>query len=242
MSVRRPVALTLAAVTASACLALAPAAHAYDADGYAFAAGHQIAASDIPSILGTFGKDPSFVAGPSSGKAYLCQIPTVESSAVPTIVQYPGPALSFSTTYDGTGGVDAPGVSVQVDQYASAKKALRAFTIASRRIVVCTGTGTSTYTDPSSGVATTFSSSLSHGFVKKIESSGVQALSVSTDSLSETTAGDPRTVNDTYAIVWLVDDVIMTTTYYLNTNQNMTPAQRKAVADVALAAQREWVE
>jgi hypothetical protein len=239
---RRLVAAAVATLTVTASLAAASPAHAYDADAYAFAAGHQISASDIPGALGTYGTNPSFVASPSTGKAYLCQVPTVEASAVPTIVQYPGPKLSYSTTYNGTGGVDAPGLTVEIDQYASEANALKAFTVASRRIVVCTGTGTSTYTDPTSGAVSTFTSSLSHGLVKKIESGGVRALSISTDSLSQTTPGDPRVLNDSYAIVWLVGDTVMTTTYYQNTNENITPAQRKAVANVALAAQREWVE
>jgi hypothetical protein len=239
---RRLVAAAVATLTAGASLAAAAPARAYDADAYAFAAGHQISASDIPTVLGTYQENPSFTASPSAGKSYLCQVPTVEASAVPTIVQYPGPRLSFSTTYNGTAKPDAPAVAIEIDQYATEKKALKAFTLASRRIVVCTGSGTSTYTDPTSGAVITFTSSLSHGLVKKIESGGVRALSISTDSLSETAAGDLRYLNDTYAIIWLVGDTVMTTTYYQNTNQNITGAQRKAVANVALAAQREWVE
>lgn len=239
---RRVVAAAVATLAVGASLAAAVPAQAYDSDAYAYAAGHQISASDIPAVLGSYTEDPSFLATTSRGKAYLCQVPTVEASAVPTIVQYPGPRLSYATTYGGTPGVDAPAITIEIDQYASEKKALKAFTVASRRIVVCTGTGTSTYTDPGSGAVTTFSSSLSYGLVKKIEAGGIRALSVSTDSLSETKPGDARVLNDSYAIVWLVGDTVMTTTYFQNTNANITPAQRKAVANVALAAQREWVE
>ncbi len=242
MTIRRALGMAFVAAGAVAAVAIAPGANAYDSDAYAYAAGHQISASDIPAVLGSYSPDPSFLAVPSTGKSYLCQIPTVESTAVPTLVQYPGPALSYSTTYNGTAATDAPGLTVQVDQYASVKKATRAFIVASRRIVVCTGTGTSTYTDPSSGIATKFTSALSHGLVKKVNANGVRALSVTSDSTSQTTPGDPRVLNDSYAIIWQVDDVVITTTYYQNTNDTITPAQRKAVANVMLAAQREWVE
>lgn len=217
-----------------------PTAQAYDADGYAYAAGHLVAASDIPAVLGAYRPDPVFGAHRSHGPAVLCQVPGVDASAPPVSVPYRGPRYSFAAVYDGRGGVDAPVLEVRIDQYRNRAKAVRAFTLASRRVVACHGTGSGTFADPQTGMTTTYTTQVAFGLVTLAPADAVKALTVTRDTMSAQTPGDARTVNDSYTVVDLVDDAIITTTYYVNTNANPSAAQTKAVSDVALAARAAW--
>lgn len=218
----------------------AAVAQAYDADGYAYAAAHLLPASAIPTALGAYRPDPVFGAERSHGPAVLCQVPGVDPSAAPVTVSYRGPRYAFTALYDGRGGVDAPVVEVRIDQYRSRSKAVRAFTLASRRVVACHGTGSDTYTDARTGTTTTYTTQVSFGLVALAPADAVKALTVGRDTVTAQAPGDAREVNDSYAVVDLVDDAIITTTYYANTNANPTPAQTAAVAEAALAARAAW--
>lgn len=240
MSRRLSMVLAGAVVVVGSAVVAAPA-RAYDSDGYAYAAGHQIAASDISSVLGSFRKNPRFGVSPNGGPVGLCDVPTIEPSAVPTTVRYPGPAFVYATEYVAKAGTDAPVVDIHIDRYSSTKAAIRAFTLASKRIVACTGTGTQRWTDAATGTVATYTSRLSHGLEPSLTTAGgVQALYVDEDSTAATVPGDSRFVNDTYTIVALLGDVITTVTYYPNENENLTNAQRRAVADVARSVIATW--
>ncbi len=48
-------------------------------------------------------------------------------------------------------------------------------------------------------------------------------------------------MNDSYSVYSLVDDVIIQTQFYANTNDNLTTKQRKAVNQLAFNAETRWL-
>ncbi len=235
---------SLAAATATVALvasvgAIAPA-QAYDRDAFAYAASHMIERSDIPASLGAFKKNLTFTAWTtSSGTNNACYVPKSDADAPDVNVKFPGGKYAYAASYNGR-GKDAPYLIVNVDQYASDSAAIKAFRVLQKGISKCTGTGSSTWTDED-GTVTTYSTAVTHGVVPEVSTLGVESLFVSNNSLSESTPGDSRFVNDNYTVFSLFGDVIIQTQYMSNTNDNLTTKQRKAVGRVAFNAESAWL-
>jgi hypothetical protein len=151
-----------------------------------------------------------------------------------------GPKYSFAGTHQGKGKGDIPILDVTVNQYASADDAISAFNGLKKNIKKCTGTGSNTWTDED-GTSTTYSTELTNGVVPSVTTAGVESLFVSNNSLSVSTPGDSRYVNDQYSVYSLIDDVIVVTDFYSNKNTNLTSKQRKAVNQVAFNAETRWL-
>jgi hypothetical protein len=239
--VKKPIAVVTASALAVVAVGLATPAQAYDTDAYAYAAGHMIHRSDIPSALGAFKKNPSFNAGAGRFPTYLCYVPSADPNASGTDHSFPSGSFQFSASYEAPGTGDKPSINVAVNQYANAERAIAAFDEAKKRAKQCTGTSANTYTDPNDGSTSSYSTLLTNGVVPYVTTLGVEAVFVSTNNLSETTPGDSRFINDQYTVVSLVGDVVFVTTYYLNTNTNITSKQRKAVDRVTFNAQTRWL-
>ena len=229
-------ALSMTAVAA----AVAAPAQAYDRGGYSYAAGHMIDRSDVPKILGAFKPGLAFNAYAPSGRTFLCSVPQADANA-PEVAQYfPGGQATYAGSYSAK-GKDAPSIEVTVTQYASAQKAIAAYDALKKNLKKCTGTGSSTYTDPDTGSSTTYSTQLTNGVVPEVTTAGVESVFLSNNSLSATTPGDSKYVNDQYLVFSLFDDVVIGTQYFTNTNVNMTTKQRKAVNQVAFNAETRWL-
>jgi hypothetical protein len=240
--VHRSIAALATIALAATTVVLASPAQAYDRDAYSYAAGHMINRSDIPKELGRLKKTLSFNADRSGiGSGYLCSAPSSEPNGDPTDISYRSGKFSFTGDYLGV-GTDAPSVSVHVDQYATATRAIAAFETVTKRVKSCTGTGTGSWTDPDDGSTTTYSTLVTNGVVPSVTTVGVESVFVNTNSLQETTPGDSKYVNDQYMVLSLVNNVIISTTYFTNTNENLTTKQRKAVNQVAFNAIGRWVE
>jgi hypothetical protein len=237
MNMRRLLASSLAGALGLAVLAAAPAS-AYPRDDYAYAASHMIGRSDIPAVLGAFKKDMIFSAF-AGGRVLACDVPQADPTAPDVQVRYPGGRYAYGAGYFGRGN-DAPSINIQVDQYATATAAIKAFRVLQKNIAKCTGTGTNTYTVPV-GTTVTYSTQLTNGVVPEVTTLGVESLFVSSNTLSVSTPTDVRNVNDQYAVFSLFGDVIIQTQYYSSSTDNLTTKQRKAVNQVAFNAESAWL-
>jgi hypothetical protein len=231
--------LATAVVAAAAATLVATPAMAYDRDAYSHAAGHMIERSDVPKNLGAFKKSLAFNAFRNKGPAFVCDVPKADPNASDVEVTMPATGYSYSGSYQGK-GKEAPSVSVTVNQYAGAEAAIAAFDALKKNVKKCTGTGSNTWTNDD-GSVTTYSTELTNGVVPAVTTTGVESVFVSNDSLQESTPGDSKFVNDQYSVYSLVDDVVIQTQYYSNTNKNLTTKQRKSVAQVAFNAETRWL-
>lgn len=236
---RTSVALITATTVAAGALALAAPASAYDRDAYGYAAAHMIESSDVPRALGTMKRTLDFNAYANIGANFLCDVPQSDAQAPDRLVKFPASRYSFSGSYGGRGS-DAPSIEVTVLQYDSSTAAIRAFDSLRKDIRSCTGTGSNTWTGED-GTTTTYSTEVFNGVVPLVTVTGVESVFVNSNSLSVSTPGDSRDVNDQYSVVTLVDDVIIQTQFYANSN-NLTTRQRKAVNQVAFNAVTRWVD
>lgn len=237
MITRRLLAAALTGALAVAVAVAAPAA-AYPRDDYSYAASHMIDRPDIPASLGTFKKAATFNAS-LARTVYACEVPLSDPDAPDVSVRYPGGKYAYTVTYYGRGR-EAPFVFVQVNQYSSDSAAIKAFDLLQKRISLCTGTGSNTWQDDD-GTSTTYSTQLTHGVVPEVSTLGVDALFVSNNSLSASTPGDSRYLNDSYVVFSLFGDVIIQTQYYSNSNVNLTTKQRKSVNQMAFNAESAWL-
>lgn len=237
---KKSLAVTAGVLVAVTTVATAAPANAYDKDAYGYAAGHMIDRSDIPADLGKMKKTLAFSAYPSTFRLFLCSVPNADPNAPSQDYSYPEGTSQFTAEYQAKKD-DGASVMVAVNQYPSAKKAIKAFDKAKAKIAGCNGTGSTTWTDPNTGAVTTYSTLITNGVVPAVTTTGVESLFVSTDNLSATVPGDSKYINDSYTVLSLVDDVIIVTNYYVNGNDNPTSAQRESVNRVAFNAESAWL-
>ena len=238
MSIRSTVVL-VAASTLALGVAVAAPAHAYDKKSYEYAAGHMIDRKDIPAALGAFQKTMSFNAFQVSDKAVLCTIPGGQS--VPdTEVNYPAGKLHFEANYNAKGnGPQALWVSVQ--QYADAQKAIAAFNQAKKVIKSCTGTVSTSFSDPDSQVVSTYTVMTENGVVPSVTTTGVESLFVNVNSDSTATSEEAPFRSDQYSVISLVNNVIITTNYRTDAALNIKTKKRKAINQTAFNAETAWL-
>jgi hypothetical protein len=240
--VKKPVAALAVLSTVAVSLVAAAPARAYDRDAYAYAAGHMIERSDVPKDLGVFRPGPTFFGAPSFGRNQLCDVPQSDAQAQDVVVRFPASVYDWSANYNQRSkgpASDMANIGVSVYQYSGAKSAIRAFDVITKNIERCTGTGVNTWTDDSG--TTSYSTEVTHGVVPSVTVTGVESVFVNSDSLTESSPGDTKYVNDQYSVLTLVDDVVIQTTFYSNTNANLTTRQRKAVDQVAFNAVTRWL-
>lgn len=223
--------LVAAGAAALIAVGMAGPAQAYDRDTYSYAASHMIGHKDIPTSLNVK-KGASFTANPSFGKNYLCSDDTKS-------VEYPGGVYQFSMAYEGRKN---SGVTVNVYQYASSTKAIKAFEALQSALKQCEGTasGSQTFDD---GSTDSWSNLTTTGKVPMVTVAGVQSL-FQNQNYDDVTTGEygGRYTSDSYSVYTLVGDSIITTNYYTGSELNMTTKQRKAVNQVAFNAVTRWLD
>jgi hypothetical protein len=220
-------------------LAVATPASAYDDKAYAYAAGHMIARSDIPAVLGDFKKTMAFNAYSPNGPAMLCSIDGTGSTPSTTHT-YPGGKLQFSANYSAKGGI-GPSLSVTVNQYADGPAAIAAFDKAKKNVKNCTGTVTNSWTNTDTGSVSTYTTQTDNGVVPAVTTTGVESLFINVNSDSTATAEEAPYQSDQYTVVSLVNNVVISTTYYMNNVKNVTNKKRSAVNQVAFNAETAWL-
>lgn len=223
--------LVAAGAAALIAVGMAAPAQAYDRDGYAYAASHMIGYTDIPKSLNVK-RGASFNANPSHGKNYVC-------SSESKTVEYAGGVHQFSMGYEGR---KSAGVNVNVTQYATASKAIKAFDQLKKGLKECAGSksGSQTFDD---GSTDSWSSLTTTGNVPLVTVAGVQSV-FQNQNYDDVTTGEygGRYTSDTYTVYTLVDDAIINTNFYTGSELNMTTKQRKAVNQVAFNAVTRWLD
>ena len=225
------VALVAAATTA---LALAAPAQAYDRDAYAYAASHMLGNKQVVAPL-TAKPDGFFTAGPDS-KSWLCQ-------ANGRDVNYPGGLYRFSINYP-SAKKNQSGVNAQVEQFASATKAIAAFNALKKGAKECSGptSGSSNYPDADGNTVTdTWSSLTTTGVVPLVTIVGVPSVFINTNYQDVSSDQDSPYTSDNYTVYTLVNDVIISTNYYSGSELNISGAERKAVNQTAFNAVSAWL-
>ena len=221
----------IAAASAVAAIGLAAPAQAYDRELYAFAAGHMIGANDVPASLNVK-KGGDFGAFPSGKTNFLCGDADKQ-------VNYPGGDHQFNMYYDGRKG--GTGISVNVTQYASAQKAIRAFNDLKKGLKECEGpaSGQQTFDD---GSTDSWSRLNTTGNVPLVTVAGVQSVFLNENYEDVTTGEGAGTYSsDSYSVYTLVNDVIINTSRYTGSELNMSTRERRAVNQVAFNAVTRWV-
>jgi hypothetical protein len=221
----------IAAASAVAAIGLAAPAQAYDRELYAFAAGHMIGANDVPASLNVK-KGGDFGAFPSGKTNFLCGDADKQ-------VNYPGGDHQFNMNYDGRKG--GTGISVNVTQYASAQKAIRAFNDLKKGLKECEGpaSGQQTFDD---GSTDSWSRLNTTGNVPLVTVAGVQSVFLNENYEDVTTGEGAGTYSsDSYSVYTLVNDVIINTSRYTGSELNMSTRERRAVNQVAFNAVTRWV-
>lgn len=234
--------IALAAAVATAgitVLAVAAPAQAYDNKSYAYAAGHMISRADIPLNLGDFKKTIAFNGYSPNGPMLLCSIDGTGTTPSQSFT-YPAGKLQFAANYSTKKG-DGPSLSVTVNQYPNANAAIAGFGKAKANIASCTGTVTNSWTNSDSGTVSTYTTQTSNGVVPSVTTTGVESLFVDVNSDSSATGEEAPYQNDQYTVISLVDNVVISTTYYMNNVKNITTKKRKAINQVAFNAETAWL-
>ena len=229
-------AIGIAAVAAASLVALAPAATAYDADRYSYAAGHMIQPSDIPASL-QIKPGMNFNANPNSDKVWLC-------SKDSSWLGYPGGTDAYNANYYGKKkNSETVTLTQSVMQYDSFTDAQKAFSSLTKQLKKCDGkaSGTDIFED---GSSLQWSRLTTSGSVPLVTVVGVesQSLNVNYTSSNTTSSGDSVDNSDNYQVYTLVNDVIITTSYYNGDTLNIDSGTRKQINQVAFNAVSRWLD
>lgn len=222
------------AVAAATGLALAAPAQAYDRDAYAYGASHMLGSKQVAAPL-TAKPNGYFSAGPDS-RNWLC-------SKDDKGVEYPGGKYRFSINYQGVKKSQS-GVNEQVEQFASAEKAISAFNTLKNAAQKCSGaqSGSNSYTDADGNPQSdSWSSLTTTGVVPLVTIAGVPSVFLNVNYQDVSTDQDSPYSSDNYTVYTLVNDVIITTNYYSGSELNISAAERKAVNQTAFNAVSAWL-
>lgn len=223
-------AIGIVAVAAASLVALAPAATAYDADRYSYAAGHMIQPSDIPASL-QIKPGMNFNANPNSDKVWLCSKGSGWRG-------FPGGTDVFYANYTGKGS-SGLSMSESVMQYDTFTSAQKAFASLKKELKKCDGkaSGTESYEDGSSEQWSRLTTS---GSVPMVTVVGVESQFLNVNYTNA--SGTSTYSSDNYQVFTLVNDVIITTSYYTGNELNIDTATRKQINQVAFNAVSRWLD
>jgi hypothetical protein len=222
-----------AAVLLLATAAAAPA-FAYDPKEYAYAAGHMITPKDVAKPL-TVKSKGFFNAGPDGG-SFLCR--KDDNS-----VNYPGGVNRYSIDYNAEDGKQ-PSITVNVQQYSSSVKAIKAFDTLKKAATTCAGpaSGSDNWTDENGApVVEQWSQLTTTGKVPLVTIVGVPSIFINTNYQNVVSNQESRYSSDNYTVYTLVNDVIISTSFFSGSQLNISGPQKKAVNQTAFNAVGAWV-
>lgn len=214
--------------------ATAAPASAYDPKEYGYAAGHMITPGDIAKPL-TVNSKGYFSAGPDGG-AVLCMKNDKE-------VKYPGGTDRYSIDYDAKNG-KRPSITVSVQQYATSTKAITAFDTLTKAAKKCAGpaSGSDSWTgDNGAPVVEQWSQLTTTGKVPLVTIVGVPSVFINVNYQNAVSNQDSPYSSDNYTVYTLVNDVIISTTFFTGSQLNITAPQKKAVNQTAFNAVDAWL-
>jgi hypothetical protein len=224
--------IALAAAAAFTITAVAaPAAQAYDAEAFSYAAGHMLQEKDVPESIGL--NDTMNFTASTNADFYVC-------SKGDRSISIPSGKNSFLAGYDSKKGVEGS-LNIAVTQYATSTSAIKAFGKLKKALTTCAGAtgGTQTYDD---GTTDTWARLATTGTVPAVTITGVPSLFLNTNYTDIASGPDSSQYSsDSYNVYTLVDDVIITTNYYTGSELNLPTKKRKAINQVAFNAVSAWL-
>ncbi len=214
--------------------ATAAPASAYDPKEYAYAAGHMITPQDLAKPLSVKSKG-YFSAGPDGG-SFLCRKNDKD-------VNYPGGVNRYSIDYNAPNG-KRPSITVSVQQYSTSTKAITAFEKLSKAAKECAGpaSGSDNWTDENGApVVQQWGQLTTTGSVPRVTVVGVPSVFINVNYESVISNAESRYSSDNYTVYTLVNDVIISTTFFSGSQLNITAPQKKAVNQTAFNAVGAWL-
>lgn len=224
--------IALAAAAAFTITAVAaPAAQAYDTEAFSYAAGHMLQEKDIPASIGL--NDTMNFNASTAGEFYICRKDEKD-------LMIPAGVNTFNASYDSKKGVEG-GLSIAVNQYASSTSAIKAHGKLKKVLKTCAGSSGDTQT-LDDGTTDTWARLITTGTVPAVTITGVPSLFLNAN-YTDVAAGPEGSAysSDQYYVYTLVDDVIITTTYYTGSELNLPAKKRKAINQVAFDAVTAWL-
>jgi hypothetical protein len=223
----------LATSLALGVVAAAPAVAAYDKKAYSYAASHMLEAKQIPKALGTYKPGIFFNASTGNESIYLCSLGE-------TMVEVKGARMNFNASYLPKQRRSETSVAVSVSQFASNTAAIRAFRTLERQAKRCTGNQSDSNTSDD-GVTYSWSKNVTNGKVPSVSVVGVESIFINNNYEGGSSDSDDKFLNDSYTVYTLVNDVVISTSFYLNNALSLTKAQERAANQLAFNVVGAWV-
>lgn len=224
--------IALAAAAAFTITAVAaPAAQAYDAEAFSYAAGHMLQEKEVPASIGL--SDTMSFNASNAGEFYLCRKGDKD-------LMINAGVNTFNAGYDSKKGVEG-GLNITVNQYASSTSAIKAFGKLKKTLTTCAGAAgdTQTFDD---GTTDTWARLTTTGSVPAVTITGVPSLFLNANYTDVASGAEgSEYTSDTYTVYTLVDDVIISTNYYTGSELNLPTKKRKAINQVAFDAVSAWL-
>lgn len=232
--------IALGAVAAlSLVISVAASASAYDAEKFAYAAGHMIMPDDIVKPL-TSTDTGKFIARSSDKSADHAIFNCSNDLFAVAVAPVTGGEYTYSMSYEPRGR-NQPQIEVDITQFTSSSKANSTFKEIKRAAASCAGLQTgSDPDDDGSPTADRITRFVTTGTVPLATIAGVPSIFVKLDN--QRGEGTTSVRWDFYTVFTLVNDVIIATNCYTNGGLNLTPALRKAVNQTAFNAASAWLD
>ena len=212
----------------------APVANASERETYAYAASHMPTSKDIPKALGTYRPSIFFSASPFDSSIYLCDLKGDS-------VTVKGAKYAFNAGYRNAKRNDPGYVSVNVWQFKNSQQAIKTYDALKKNIKKCTGSDSQTFTDDD-GSSSSYTHNLTNGTVPSVTVVGVESVFVNSDYTFTSSEPGGNSKSDNYSVYTLVNDVIISSSYYNSVSATLSPAQRKAANQLAFNAVGIWVD
>ena len=212
-------------------------AQAYDKAAFGFAASHFLSAKDLPK---EFASKPgaTITIGDLMGEgSFLCASPGPDDGSIPNSFNLAPSVLNANVSYNEINkNVD---LYINVDQYRSNTAAEKAFAKVGKDLKKCDGSYSGTSTD-GNGISFPYTTAVTSGKTPAVTVAGVESV-YTNQNVNNAAVGNPDSyLSDTFTIFTLLNDVIISTQASTQTAVDLTPAQKKALEQVANRMVTTW--
>jgi hypothetical protein len=207
-------------------------AQAYDKAGYGFAASHFLNAKDLPKEFASKPGASVAIGDSRSQGSFLCSNPQLMTS-----FNLARSVLNANVSY--TELNKNVNLFINVNQYRSNTAAEKAFAKLSKDIKKCDGSASGATTGQG-GTSTPFTLVVTSGKIPAVTVTGVESVFTSQNASSPAVGTQPASLFDTYTILTLLNDVIISTEASTETALDLTSGQKKALEQIANQMVTTW--
>lgn len=226
--------LVVGALVLGSMAATTSVAQAYDKSAYGFAASHFLNAKDLPK---EFASKPgaTIAIGDSTGEgSFLCSSPQPNAGSSFSMAKS---VLNANVSYNEVN--KKMNLFINVNQYRSNTAAEKAFAKLGKDIKKCDGSYSGTSTDEN-GTSFPYTTAVTSGKTPAVTVAGVESVYTNQNSNNAAAGNQPAYLSDTFTILTLLNDVIMSTQAFTQTAVDLTPGQKKALEQVANQMVTTW--